>query len=140
VLVVDDDESQREMARDMISSLGYEVHVCVCGREAVKFLQARPVDVLVLDMIMEPDFDGLATYKEALRIRPGQRAVIVTGFSASDNVQEAQRLGAGACLKKPYTLDSIAKAIRDELGTVKMRKVRASTPPPERPFHILPVQ
>ncbi len=141
VLIVDDAEDQRQMAFDMVSSLGYEVNVCGSGREAVKFLQGRSVDVLVLDMIMEPDFDGLATYKEALRIRPGQRAVIVTGFSASENVQEAQRLGAGACLRKPYTLDSIARAIRAELDTVKVRKARGSaTPPPERPFHILPVQ
>lgn len=141
VLIVDDAEDQRQMALDMVSSLGYEVHVCKSGREAVKFLQGRSVDVLVLDMIMEPDFDGLATYKEALRIRPGQRAIIVTGFSTSENVQETQRLGAGACLRKPYTLDSIARAIRAELDTVKTRKVRGSaTPPPERPFNILPVQ
>lgn len=141
VLIVDDDENQREMARDMITTLGYEVHVCESGRKAVQFLTGRSVDVLVLDMIMEPDFDGLATYREALRVNPGQRAIIVTGYSASENVQEAQRLGAGACLKKPYTLDSIGRALRTELDTVKMRKVRmAATPPPERPFNILPVQ
>jgi two-component system, cell cycle sensor histidine kinase and response regulator CckA len=141
VLVIDDSQDQREMACDMISSLGYQVHACASGREAVAFIKTRSVDVLVLDMIMEPDFDGLATYREVLRIRPGQRAIIVTGFSASDNVQEAQRLGAGACLKKPYTLDSIARALRDELDTVKVRKVRQPvTTPLERPFDLLPVQ
>jgi DNA-binding NarL/FixJ family response regulator len=47
--------------------------------------------------------------------RPGQRAIIASGFSESDRVKETQRLGAGAYLKKPYTLEMLVLAVRKEL-------------------------
>ena len=52
--------------------------------------------LVVLDMIMEEGFDGLDTYREVLKRHPGQRAVIVSGFSSTERVQEMLRLGAAA--------------------------------------------
>jgi PAS domain S-box-containing protein len=121
ILIVDDSAEQREMANDMVACLGYNVHTVANGHEAIAFLRAKPVDLLVLDMIMEPDFDGLATYREAIKIRPGQKAIIVSGFSATSNVQELQKLGAGSYVRKPYTLESIARAIRNELDAMAER-------------------
>ncbi|HLA27424.1 MAG TPA: response regulator, partial [Syntrophales bacterium] len=72
-------------------------------------------DILILDMIMDPGIDGLEAYKRVLEIKPKQKAVIVSGFSETDRVREAQRLGAGAYVKKPYVKEKIGVAIRDEL-------------------------
>jgi two-component system cell cycle sensor histidine kinase/response regulator CckA len=69
----------------------------------------------VLDMIMDPGMDGLETYRQIVGIRPGQRAIIVSGFSETDRVREAQALGAGAYVRKPYVLEKIGAAIRNEL-------------------------
>jgi DNA-binding NarL/FixJ family response regulator len=66
-------------------------------------------------MIMEPGIDGCETYRRILVNHPRQKAIIASGFSESERVQEAQRLGAGAYIKKPYTLDKIARALRTEL-------------------------
>ena len=66
-------------------------------------------------MIMEKDFDGLDTYREIIKLYPGQKAVIVSGFSPTNRVNEMQKLGAGPYVKKPYTLTTISKAIREEL-------------------------
>jgi len=66
-------------------------------------------------MIMEDDFDGLDTYREIVKIRPGQKAIVVSGFSETDRVRKAQRLGAGPFVKKLYTLESIGRAVRQEL-------------------------
>ncbi len=118
ILIVDDSPEQREMAHDMISSLGYKVRTAANGHEAIAVLQTESVDLLVLDMIMEPDFDGLATYREVIKTHPGQKAVIVSGFSATGNVQELQKLGAGGYVRKPYTLETIARAIRSELDAI----------------------
>ncbi len=115
VLVADDVEEQREIASELLSSLGYRVEAVSSGREAIEFLKCNHVDVVVLDMIMEQDLDGLDTYREIIKLRPGQKAVIVSGFSATDRVNEMQRLGAGPYVKKPYTLQAIGKAVRDEL-------------------------
>ena len=67
-------------------------------------------------MIMEPGIDGLETYKQIIRHKPGQKAIIASGFSETWRVKEAQRLGAGAYVKKPYTIDKIAQAVAAELG------------------------
>jgi len=74
------------------------------------------VDLLILDMIMPSGLDGLETYREMIRIRPGQKAIITSGFSESDRVRELQQLGAGKYLAKPYTLEQLCIAIRKALN------------------------
>ncbi len=115
VLIVDDVEEQREIASELLSSLGYKVETVQNGSEAIEYLKDNHVDIIVLDMIMEKDFDGLDTYREIIRLCPGQKAVIVSGFSPTDRVNEMQRLGAGPYVKKPYTLTTISEVIREEL-------------------------
>ena len=66
-------------------------------------------------MIMEPGIDGLDTYKGILEIHPGQKAIIASGFSETDRVREALELGAGIYIRKPYVLNEMGKAVREEL-------------------------
>ena len=70
---------------------------------------------MVLDMIMDPGMDGLDTYRSIIEIHPQQKAIIVSGFSESDRVHEAQGLGAGAYVKKPYIKEKLGLAVRKEL-------------------------
>jgi DNA-binding NtrC family response regulator len=65
---------------------------------------------------MIPGIDGLETYQRVLEINPKQKAILVSGFSETDRVIEAQKLGAGAYVKKPYLMEKIGVAIRDELN------------------------
>ena len=116
ILVIDDLEEQREIASRILKKLGYSVTSVSSGEKAVDYLKDNSADLLVLDMIMDPGIDGFETYKRILEIHPGQKAVIVSGFSETDRVKEAQRLGAGAYVKKPFLLEKIGLAIRDELG------------------------
>jgi two-component system cell cycle sensor histidine kinase/response regulator CckA len=115
VLVVDDIADQREIAARLLTRLGYEVHLVSSGEEAVEYLQGNKADILVLDMIMPPGIDGLETYQRILEINPQQKVILVSGFTESDRAREAQKLGAGAYVKKPYVLEKIGVAIRDEL-------------------------
>ncbi len=73
-------------------------------------------DLLILDMIMDPGIDGHDTYKKIIENHPGQKAVIASGFSETDRVKEAQKLGAGQYIKKPYTLEKIGMAVKAELS------------------------
>jgi PAS domain S-box-containing protein len=115
VLVVDDVAGQREVAAGLLKNLGYEVHSVSSGEEALEYLREHKVNLLVLDMIMEPGIDGLETYRKVLTINPKQKAIIVSGFSETERVREAQKLGAGAYVKKPYVMEKIGVAIRQEL-------------------------
>ncbi len=116
VLVVDDIAGQRDVASMLLTRLGYRVHAVSSGEEAVEYLKKNTTDILVLDMIMAPGIDGLETYRQVVAINPGQKAVLVSGFSKTDRVREAQKLGAGAYVRKPYAMEKIGVAIRDELN------------------------
>ncbi|MFH0998520.1 MAG: ATP-binding protein [Pseudomonadota bacterium] len=115
VLVIDDIPEQREIATMMLQKLGYRVHTAENGEQAIAYLKDNSADILILDMIMYPGIDGCETYRRILTFHPGQRAVIASGFAESDRIYEAQRLGAGPYVKKPYTLEKIGRAIRTEL-------------------------
>ncbi|UCD95062.1 MAG: response regulator, partial [Candidatus Zixiibacteriota bacterium] len=128
VLVVDDVEGQRLIASELLASLGYRVSTAANGRDAKQYLKKHSADIIVLDMIMDNDFDGLDTYREILKIHPGQKAIIVSGFSATERVSKALKLGAGEYIKKPYTLQQLGKAIREELD----RKESTATDRPSR--------
>jgi DNA-binding NarL/FixJ family response regulator len=65
-------------------------------------------------MIMPPGMDGLETFRRILAMNPEQRAIIASGFSETHRVREAQRLGAGKYVKKPYTVETIGLAVRSE--------------------------
>jgi CheY-like chemotaxis protein len=93
VLVVDDVEEQREIASEMLSKLGYLVSTVASGEEAVAYLKSKGTDLLILDMIMDPGIDGLDTYKQIIQFHPGQKAIIASGYSETNRVKEAQRLG-----------------------------------------------
>ncbi|MEN6374207.1 MAG: ATP-binding protein [Smithella sp.] len=125
VLVIDDIAEQREIASLFLVQLGYEVKTVASGEEAVDYLKKRKADILVLDMIMENGIDGLETFQRILEINPWQKAILVSGFSETERVKEAQRLGAGAYIRKPYMMEKIGIAVRNELD--KLNEAPAET-------------
>lgn len=115
VLVVDDMAEQREVAGHMLRELGYTVKTLPSGEEAVEYLEHGKADLVVLDMMMGRGMDGLETYRRILEHHPCQKAVIVSGFSETDRIKEAQKLGAGEYVMKPYRMKKIGLAVRAEL-------------------------
>lgn len=113
ILVVDDVEEQRLIASKVLAKLNYEVAAVDSGEAAIRFLKDEKVDLVVLDMIMTPGMDGLTTYKHILDIRPSQKVIIASGFSESGRVQDAQALGAGAYIQKPYSIENIGLAVKN---------------------------
>jgi signal transduction histidine kinase len=115
VLVVDDGRDQRDIAMAMLNRLGYRVASVGSGEAAVEHVSDRPVDLLLLDMIMDPGIDGLETYRRILALRPGQKALIASGYAETERVREAQRIGPAGYLKKPYRLETLAEAVKAAL-------------------------
>jgi DNA-binding NarL/FixJ family response regulator len=64
---------------------------------------------------MDPGIDGLETYKRILAVSDRQKAIIVSGFSETERVREALKLGVGGYIRKPYALGDLARAVRTEL-------------------------
>nr|MBN2278725.1 PAS domain S-box protein [candidate division Zixibacteria bacterium] len=115
ILLVEDCDEHREITVQLIASMGYRVSAVSSGKEALEYLKNHRVDLMVMDMIMEPGMDGLDTFKSIKAINPDQKAIMVTGYAPSERVKQMQELGAGELVKKPYSRDTLAGAIRNEL-------------------------
>lgn len=115
VLIVDDDELQRDIASDILARAGYTVHTVPSGEQAVEHLKNKKADLLVLDMVMPPGMDGYETYQTIIQFAPGQKAVIASGFVRSSEVEKIQSLGAGGYIRKPYLVNDLLLAVRKEL-------------------------
>lgn len=124
ILIVDDVAEQREMASSMLSALGYKTATSPSGEIAIEYLQKHSVDLVILDMIMDPDMDGLETYRKILEDHSRQKAIIASGYSKTERIRKAQKLGARTYVKKPYLMETIAVAVRDELEEIESTATR----------------
>ena len=115
ILVIDDVESQRDISCQMLEAFGYKTKAVSGGKEAVEYLKENTVELILLDMIMDPGINGRETYERIIKIHPNQKAIIVSGFVETDDVKETQKLGAGKFIKKPLTFEKLGLAIKKEL-------------------------
>ncbi len=115
ILVVDDEPQLRDLAKSMLTLLGYNVTCQDSGENALAYLQSQQVDLVLLDMLMEPGINGRETYERMLEIHPGQKAIIASGLSESDDVKAAQTMGAGGFIQKPYSIKQLGKSVKKVL-------------------------
>ena len=115
ILIVDDEFQQRDIATRLLESLDYNVESVASGMAAIGYVRENPVDLVLLDMILESKMNGLETYEELIKICPDQKAIILSGFSESDDVKNTIRMGAGGLINKPYTKEQLARAVFNEL-------------------------
>jgi CheY-like chemotaxis protein len=116
ILVVDDQKSQREIASRLLTRLGYSPLTAHSGEEAVEYLKTKTVDLVILDMVMDPGINGCETYERILQHVPGQRAIITTGYSKAEDISRAMRLGISQFVKKPYSIHELAQALKLEIN------------------------
>ena len=116
VLVIDDDLAQRAIATDLLESLNYRVATASSGEAAIQLLKENSADLIMLDMLMPPGMNGLETYHEIIKFSPKQKSIIVSGFSDSEVVEEAQESGVLDFLMKPYTREKLALVIKKHLS------------------------
>ncbi|SLM32471.1 putative Histidine kinase [Desulfamplus magnetovallimortis] len=113
ILIVDDDKSLGDVITVMLKSLNYSPVYVQNGEESIEYLQHNVADLVLLDMIMGEGMDGLETYREIIKIHPEQKAIVLSGFSQSEKVDEVIRLGASKYLKKPCTMKVLGEAIKE---------------------------
>jgi signal transduction histidine kinase/CheY-like chemotaxis protein len=115
ILVVDDVDTQRSISSKMLHTLGYQAESVSSGEDAIDYLNKNAVDLVLLDMIMDPGINGRETFRRIKEIQPDQKAIIVSGFAETDDVKATQQLGAGQYIKKPISLERIGMAVKSEL-------------------------
>ena len=116
ILVIDDEAQQRDIAKRMLTILGYSVHTVASGEEAVCYMQNNKAAVLLLDMVIGSGINGRETYEEIIAMHPSQKAIIITGFSESKEIEKMRALGVDLLIKKPFRFEMLAQMVRQALG------------------------
>ncbi|MFH1154059.1 MAG: response regulator [Pseudomonadota bacterium] len=115
ILVVDDISTQLDIASTILEKLGYEAFCTTSGEKALACMKKENPDLVILDMILYPGMSGLETYKKMIETHPGQKALLTSGNAKSDEIRQAQAIGAGQFIPKPYSILDLGKAVKEEL-------------------------
>jgi len=117
ILVVDDDEVVRlgYLRSLKAANCDVEVETALNGEDALKVMEKRPFDVVLLDLRM-PGMDGMSVLKSIRRDWPKSGVVIITGYPTIETVKEAMRLGACDYLAKPVSAAEIVSAATSALA------------------------
>ena len=116
VLIIDDQLEQIETMEKILTSLGYKTYSATSGEEGITLFQSQAVDLVLIDMIMGDGLNGRETYERILQVRPGQKAIIVSGYSKYEEAQKAKALGISHFLEKPVTISKLSLAIKQALA------------------------
>jgi signal transduction histidine kinase len=110
ILVVDDEQHIRDILSETLRDAGYTVETAQNGEEGVLKLRSGSFDLVLLDIRM-PIHSGLDVLKLLRRNGGGPPVVIITGLASSEEMEEALRLGAAKCIRKPFHLKTLLSDI-----------------------------
>ena len=121
VLLMDDDELVREVAAQMIASLGHTVATAANGEEAIELFRSareegRPFDVVILDLTVKNGMGGEEAIRRLREIDPDVKAVVSSGYSDAAVMADYRRHGFSARLNKPYRLEALRDCLLSLLG------------------------
>lgn len=114
ILVVDDHPIMREVICEILEDAGHQVRFASDGHEALRKLSCAHFDLVVTDIVM-PGMDGIQLIGELRHRHPEIRIVAMSGgserFPTFDGLKTARRLGADACLDKPFMADQLLEVV-----------------------------
>ena len=118
ILLVDDQEPVREVAKDMLEALGYEVITAADGLEGISRYRElwREIDLVILDMVM-PNLSGGDCFRRMKEINPKARVVLSSGYSMDGAIQDVMNEGILAFIQKPYRLEELSRVVGTAVGT-----------------------
>jgi len=117
ILVVDDDDTVRQVCRAMLTSLGYEVLTARDGEQALKTYRNRgdKIAVVLSDIVM-PKMGGIDLARELGKLDPKAKVVLITGYPLGKAASELMKYGIAGWLQKPLSLDHLAEVVRKAIG------------------------
>ena len=115
LLVVDDEESIREVLIDFLTMEGYHVTAVSNGRDAISKLENHDFDAILLDLKM-PGMDGLELLEHIRRIAPRAFSIMMTGFGTVQTAIDAMKRGAFDYILKPFKVQDVIRLVERGLA------------------------
>lgn len=113
ILVIDDEQDVANMMRKMFETIGYKVSIALNGKDAIEFYKKKwtEIGLVVIDMVM-PGISGQEVYRALKKVNPEIKAIIASGYSLNNDINEIIKDGAKVFLQKPFDMNEIANQIR----------------------------
>jgi two-component system response regulator HydG len=111
ILIVDDNIGQCKTMSFILERHGCAVNTAENGPEAISIVEKSPFDIIFMDIKM-PIMNGVETYKEIKKIRPGTRVIMMTAYAVEDLVEEALQEGAYAIIYKPLDIEKVIELVK----------------------------
>jgi len=113
ILIIDDEETVRDMARGILEECGYTVHTSIDGKEGIEFFRTNKgkIDLIILDMSM-PGLSGRDVFIELRKIEERVPVLLSSGFSQDNMFQETLTLGVDDFIQKPYSFSGLAEKVK----------------------------
>jgi two-component system cell cycle sensor histidine kinase/response regulator CckA len=111
ILVMDDEDSIRDMMDDILSSYGYVVDFARNGEEAISLYQDNSYDVVILDLTIPGGMGGKETMKELLVIDPYVKVIVSSGYSSDPIMSDYKQYGFRDVIAKPYKIEELEEVI-----------------------------
>jgi CheY-like chemotaxis protein len=119
---MDDEEEVRKIAGRLLKHIGYEdIEFTTDGAETVKLYKAamesgHPFNLVILDLTIPGGMGGELTIKELLKVDPGVRAIVSSGYADEAVMADYKKYGFSGMVAKPYTLEELRQAVQDVVG------------------------
>jgi CheY-like chemotaxis protein len=116
ILVVDDEEGVRQVAADLLKSMGFEVILAEDGLQALERFRENAVRIkaVLMDLTM-PHLDGVETFRALRHLDPACRVVLTSGYNEQEAIQDFLGKGLVAFVQKPFLRADLMKAMQKAL-------------------------
>jgi len=114
LLIVDDEQSYRQLLKLVFESEGHEVQTAASGNEALRILQDQTIQVVISDVKM-PDLDGIQLLRAIREIGPKVGVIMMTAFATVETAREAFKLGADDFIQKPFDIEELQLIVKKTL-------------------------
>ena len=116
ILVVDDEETLRYLAKDLLEAYGYKILLAADGPEALEIYRDKykEIAILLLDMVM-PKMGGQELYRKVLEVNPQVKVVFASGYCPPEEIEPIWQEGVMGFVQKPYQIEDLATELRKVL-------------------------
>jgi two-component system response regulator PilR (NtrC family) len=114
ILIVDDEQSYRQLLSLVFEGDGHSMRTAVNGREALELVKEEPADVVISDVKM-PDMDGIEMLRALRETQPDLGVILMTAFASVETAREAFKLGADDFIQKPFDVEELKLIVKKTL-------------------------
>jgi two-component system, NtrC family, response regulator PilR len=114
ILIVDDEQSYRQLLSLVFQGDGHDIRTATNGREALEMVTAVPADLIISDVRM-PDMNGIELLSAVRQSTPDMGVVLMTAFASVETARDAFKLGADDFIQKPFDVEELRLIVRKTL-------------------------